>query len=136
MQPTIKNLTDLSFTLEWSPVNNTELLQNYSLSYHSVSHLSVEKRQTDSKTVSIPAGSTSYTVDNLIPYSEYCFSLEAIYAQKGIVFSNKISEEICDINTPPIGEFTVNLPYFLQMFLPLCGSNRLSRMHLFIHLLL
>ena len=111
IQPTNKNLTDLSFTLEWSPVI-AGFLQNYTLSYRSVP---LVKRQTDG-VFSIPAGSTSYTVENLTPYSSYCFSLQATYAQEGVVFSQKQSDEICDIITPPLGEFVIKFhPAFLQM---------------------
>ena len=101
-QPTNKNLTDLSFTLEWSPVT-VGLLQNYTLSYTSVP---LVKRQADG-VFSIPAGSTHYTVENLIPYSSYCFSLQATYAQGDVVFSQEQSDEICNINTPPLGEFVI-----------------------------
>ena len=107
MQPTNKNLTDFSFTIEWSPVT-TGLLQNYTLSYRSVSSV---KRQAEEPLpeIIIPAGSTSYTVKNLTPYSSYCFSLQATYAQEGVVFSQKQSDEICDVNTPPIGKFMIKI---------------------------
>lgn len=105
VQPKDKNLTDLSFTLEWSPIT-TPLLQNYTLNYTSRSHLTPVKRQTDNQFISetIPAGLFSYTVGNMTPYSSYCFSLQASYVQEGIVFSQEQSGKICDINTPPIGE--------------------------------
>ena len=110
-QPTNKNLTDLSFTLEWLPVT-AGILQNYTLSYTSVP---LVKRQTDGM-FSIPAGSANYTVKNLTPYFSYCFSLQAMYAQEGVVFSQEQSEEICDINTPPLGEFVINYhPAFQQI---------------------
>ena len=107
MQPTNKNLTDLSFTIEWSLVT-TGLLQNYTLSYRSVSSV---KRQVEEPflKIIIPAESTSYTVKNLTPYSSYCFLLQANYAQEDVVFSQKQSDEICDINTPPIGKLVIKI---------------------------
>ena len=107
MQPTNKNLTDLSFTIEWSPVT-TGLLQNYTLSYTSVPSM---KRQAEELflEIIIPAESTSYTVENLTPYSSYCFSLQANYAQEDVVFSQKQSDEVCDINTPPISKFAIKI---------------------------
>ena len=89
------------------------------------------KRQTQNL-ISIPAHSANYTVENLIPFSSYCFSLQASYAQEGIVFSNKQSVDICDINTPPLGEF---LPHFscrvkAIMIVGLWNMNLLSAMTL------
>ena len=74
-----------------------------------INQLPVAKRQTQNQ-ISIPAHSTNYTVENLMPFSSHCFSLQASYAQEGIVFSDKQSGDVCDINTPPLGEF---LPHFL-----------------------
>ena len=110
MQPTNKNLTDLSFTLKWSPID-TGLLQNYTLFYTSrmINQLPVAKRQSENQvSLKLPAHSTNYTVNNLIPFSTYCFSLQASYAQENIVFSNEQSDDICNIITPPLGEFLIN----------------------------
>jgi len=107
VQPTNKNLIDLSFTLEWSPVT-TQLLQSYTLSYSYRSQLDVMKRQTDEQVISvenISTNSTSFTVEDLTPYSSYCFWLEAVYSQKGFTFSCEKSDKICNINTPPLGKF-------------------------------
>ena len=117
MQPTNKNLTDLSFTLKWSPID-TELLQSYTLFYTSfmINQLPVAKRQSENPiSLKLPANSTNYTVNNLIPFSTYCFSLQASYAQESVEFSNKQGDAICDIITPPLGEFVINFtPSFLQ----------------------
>ena len=103
MVPTNKNLSSLSFTLEWSTID-TGLLHNYTLSYYSIGQLPVVKRLTEREEITIPADSTSYTVENLTPFSSYCFTLEALYVQQDIVFDRQRSE-LCDINTPPLSKF-------------------------------
>ena len=112
VQPTSKNLTDLSFTLKWLPID-TGLLQSYTLFYTSrmISQLPVAKRQIKNE-INIPVHSTNYTVKDLMPFSLYCFSLQASYAQEGVVFSDDLSDAICDINTPPLGEFVINFTLY------------------------
>ena len=104
MLPTNKNLSSLSFTLEWSAID-VGLLYNYTLIYYSTGQLPVAKRQAEEQEITIPANSTSYTVENLTPFSSYCFTLDALYVQQGIVFDRQPSNELCDINTPPLSEF-------------------------------
>ena len=69
-----------------------------------ISQLPVAKRQIENQ-INISVHSTNYTVENLMPFSSYCFSLQASYAQEAVVFSHRQSDAICDINTPPLGEF-------------------------------
>ena len=76
-----------------------------------ISQLPVGKRQIENE-INIPVHSTNYTVKDLMPFSSYCFSLQASYAQEDVVFSNDQSDAICNINTPPLGEFVINFTLY------------------------
>jgi len=104
-----KKLSTFSFTMQWDPLPNATLLHSFTVHYNNHSLLDqsqVERRQLpDGSTTidGISASSHEYRVDNLLPYSTYCFWLQAVYAQGNVTFDTKDSEMLCGITTPAAG---------------------------------
>ncbi|XP_065904697.1 receptor-type tyrosine-protein phosphatase F-like isoform X2 [Dysidea avara] len=99
-------LSELTFTMKWDPLPNTTLLHSFTVYYNNHSLLEqsqVERRQLPDSSIAIDgisATSNEYKVDNLLPYSTYCFWLQAVYAQANVTFDTKESEMLCGITTP------------------------------------
>ena len=98
-------LSELSFTMQWDPLPNTTLLHSFTIYYTNRSLLEqsrVKRRQIpDDYTAieGISASSREYSISNLLPYSTYCFWLQAVYAQGNVTFDTKDSELLCGITT-------------------------------------
>lgn len=55
----------------------------------------------------IPSDVLEYAVDNLTPYSTYCFWLQAVYSKENVTFDRKESKILCDIKTPSTGMLSI-----------------------------
>jgi len=115
MEPSNKELTGLSFTLQWSSMSDNPLLDEYNILYTNNSLLGRVKRQGSdqvNKIDGIPRDSTEYTITDLTPYSTYCFWLRAVFRQDDVRFADEESEMICDVTTPPAGKLMIKCnPY-------------------------
>ena len=105
-----KKLSKLSFTLHWNPLPNKTFLDSYILFYINISLIHQQtqvKRQLPKQTSigPLPPDVLEYTVDDLSPYSSYCFWLQAVYSKENITFDRKDSKALCDIETPPTGMY-------------------------------
>lgn len=103
-----KQLTKLSFTLHWHPFPNKTFLDSLMLFYKNNSliykHTQVKRQQPSQSSIGpIPSDFLEYTVDDLTPYSTYCFWLQAVYSKENVTFDHKESEMLCDIVTPATG---------------------------------
>jgi len=103
-----KELSKLSFTLHWYPLLNKTYLDSFVVFYSNHSLIGQKtqfKRQQLIQTSIGPLSSnlSEYVVENLIPYSTYCFWLQAVYSKKDIVFDHKESDMLCDVITPSTG---------------------------------
>ena len=109
MDPPDTKLFELSFTMQWDPLPNTTLLHSFTVYYNNHSLLEQSRagrRQLPDGSFaidSISASSLEYKVDNLLPYSTYCFWLQAVYAQGNVMFDAQDSQMLCEITTPAAG---------------------------------
>ena len=102
-----KNLSQLSFTLQWQPLPNRTFLDSFILFYTNNSLIykqtQVKRQQPNQTSIGISSDLLEYTLDDLTPYSTYCFWLQAVYSKENVTFDYKESEMLCDIVTPATG---------------------------------
>lgn len=117
-----RQLTNLSFTLHWHPLPNKTFLDSFILFYTKTNliylHTQVKRQQLNQATSIGPISSNllEYTVSNLLPFSTYCFWLQAVYSKDNVTFDHKESEMLCDIVTPPTGNLLHDCLLFHALF--------------------